>query len=256
MTYLRYDLRTGEILATIQTDPEKIALLATEGTGLIEGNVNALEYWVDGDQVKEREAVAVPAALIPLMPSEAPQSVSDGFPIGSSVRVRGTNNMPYEAQIVRVEDGTLRFIPSLAGRYVVQFVGRYSGPEFSFEVQSLHIVRERRKAEVTAKKAEQLAGGFLWNGHRWDADAQAQQNVTSMASAIAGGMTLPAGFFWTSYDNEDVEIDGSGITALSAAMMTFIFSTHAHARSLKEAIEAQVTNESVMSVDIQSGWPA
>lgn len=256
MTYLRYDLRTGEILATIQTDPDKIALLATEGTGLIEGNANALEYWVDGDQVKEREAVAVPATLMPLLPSEASQSVSDGFPIGSSVRVRGTNNMPYEAQIVRIEDGTLRFTPSLVGRYAIQFVGRYSGPEFYLEVQSLHTVQSRRQAEVTAKKAEQLAGGFLWNNYRWDADAKAQQNVTSIASAIAGGMTLPTDFFWTSYDNQDVEIDESGITSLSTAMMTFIFSTHAYSRYLKDLIEKQDSNEVVLSIDIHSGWPA
>lgn len=256
MTFIRYDIQTGEILAQIQCDPSNLDTLETDGTGFLEGNVDAQSYWVDEGEFKEREAVTIASPTVPTMPSESPVSVLEGLPSGAAVRVRGTNNMPCETQIVAPEGGTLSIVPNIVGRYVAQLVGRYTGPEISFEVQPVEVVKARRQDEVTAKKAEQLAGGFLWNGKRWDADAQAQQNVTSMASAVAAGMELPDGFFWTSYDNEDVKIDAAGISALSAAMMTFIFSTHAHARSLKEAIEAQDTNAAVMNVDIDSDWPS
>lgn len=256
MTFMRYDLQTGEILAQIQCSPSNLDAMETEGTGLLEGNVDAQSYWVDGSEFREREVVAIASALVPLMPSESPVSVLDGLPSGAAVRVRGTNNMPYATQIIEAQGGTLRIVPNVVGRFVVQLVGRHKGPDISFEVQPVEVVKARRQDEVTAKKAAQLEGGFLWNGKRWDADAQAQQNVTSMASAVAAGMELPEGFFWTSYDNEDVAIDAVGISALSAAMMTFIFLTHAYARSVKEAIEAQTTNADVMAIDIESDWPA
>ncbi|GFM27163.1 DUF4376 domain-containing protein [Novosphingobium sp. PY1] len=256
MTFIRYDIQTGEILAQIQCGADNLNVLATDGTAFLEGNVDPQSYWVDESEFKEREAVTVVSPTIPFMPSEAPVRVLDELPADAAVRVRGTNNMPVEAQIAQAQGGSLSIVPNIVGRYVAQLVGRYTGPEISFEVQPVEVVKARRQDEVTAKKAEQLAGGFLWNGKRWDADAQAQQNVTSMASAVAAGMALPDAFFWTSYHNEDVEIDGAGISALSAAMMTFIFSTHAHARSLKETIEAQASNADVMNVDIDSDWPS
>jgi len=256
MTFIRYDIQTGEILAQIQCDPSNLDTLETDGTGFLEGNVDTQSYWVNEGEFKERETLAVASPIIPFMPSEAPVRVLDGLPANAAVRVRGTNNMPVDAQIIQAQGGTLSIVPSIVGRYVVQLVGRYTGPEISFEVQPVEVVKARRQDEVTAKKAEQLVGGFLWNGKRWDADAQAQQNVTSMASAVAAGMALPDGFFWTSYYNEDIEIDAAGISALSAAMMTFIFSTHAHARSLKETIGAQASNAAVMNVDIDSDWPS
>ncbi len=256
MTFMRYDTDTGEILAQIQCSPDSLDCLATDGTAFLEGNVDPQSYWVDGSEFKEREAVTVLAPSIPLMPSDALVTVIDGLPADAAVRVRGTNNMPVAAQIVQTQGGVLSWVPNVIGSYVVQLVGRYKAADFSFEVQPLDVVKSRRQEEVTAIKATQLAGGFIWNGKRWDADAQAQANVTSMASAIAAGMELPQDFFWTSYDNEDVPIDGAGMSALSAAMMTFIFNTHSYARSLKDAIEAEVSNASVMDVDINSGWPA
>ena len=256
MTFMRYDIDTGEILAQIQCGADSLNVLATDGTAFLEGDVDPQSFWVDEGEFKQREAITVQAPAIPFMPSETPVSVLNGLPADAAVRVRGTNNMPVEAQIIQAQGGSLFIVPNIVGSYVAQLVGRYAGPEISFKVQPVEVVKARRQDEVTAKKAEQLAGGFLWNGKRWDADAQAQQNVTSMASAVAAGMALPDGFFWTSYDNEDVEIDAAGISALSAAMMTFIFSTHSHARSLKETIEAQASNADVMDVDIDSGWPS
>lgn len=256
MTFIRYDIQTGEILAQIQCGADNLNVLATDGTAFLEGNVDPQSYWVNEGEFKKRETLAVASPTVPIMPSESAVSVLEGLPANAAVRVRGTNNMPVEAQIAQAQGGSLSIVPNIVGRYVVQLVGRYAGPEISFEVQPVEVVKARRQDEVTAKKAEQLAGGFLWNGKRWDADAQAQQNVTSMASAVAAGMALPDGFFWTSYDNEDIEIDAVGISALSAAMMTFIFGTHAHARSLKETIEAQDTNADVMAVDIESDWPS
>lgn len=256
MTFMRYDIETGEILAQIQCGADSLDVLATDGTAFLEGNVDPQSYWVDGAEFRERETITVQAPSIPLMPSDALFSVLDGLPADAAVRVRGTNNMPVEAQIVQTQGGVLSWVPNVIGSYVVQLVGRYKSADISFEVQPLDVVKSRRQEEVTATKATQLAGGFIWNGKRWDADAQAQANVTSMASAIAAGMELPEDFFWTSYDNEDVAIDGAGMTALSAAMMIFIFNTHSYARSLKEAIETEVSNASVMAVDIFRNWPA
>lgn len=255
MAYLRYDLLTGEILAQLQCSPDKLPLLATEGTGLIEGDVPVHEFWIDGETIKAREAIEVSVSSVPLMPSDTPVRVNAGLPEQCNVRVRGTANMPFEGKVLSARSGAFDFVPSLAGRYVVQVVGRYSAPEFSIEVQPLAVVKERRQADVTAKKAEQLEGGILWNGHRWDADAAAQANVSSMASAVSSGMVLPDDFFWTDYDNQDVSIDSEGIASLNAALMTFVFATHSRARQLKEAIEVQTSNEAVMGLDIAEGWP-
>ena len=256
MPYLRYDTDTGEILAQHQCDASNLDLLRTEGTDFIEGGASQYDFWVDDGTIKERETVEVELPLVPLMPSETPTELFSGLPADCWVRIRGTENMPYEAALFPAQGGSISFVPSLPGRYVVQLVGRYEAPEFSFEVQPLVVVKERRQAEVTAKKAEQMAGGFLFMDHRWDADPTAQANLTSMANAVNSGMILPPDFYWTSYDNEDVPADAQGIKQLSAAMMTFIFATHSKARQLKDAIEALDTNEAVMNLDLASGWPS
>lgn len=256
MTYLRYHTDTGEILAQLQCDPNNLDLLRTEGTDLIEGEVSQYDFWVDEGKIEPREPVEVSVSPVPIMPSDTPTELLSDLPDGCWVRVRGTENMPFDASIYQAQGGSISFLPSLPGRYVAQLVGRYQAPEFSFEVQPLRVIQERRQAEVTARKAEQLAGGFMFKGHRWDADAAAQANLTSMAHAVSSGMVLPEDFYWTSYDNVDVPADAQGIAQLSAALMTFIFATHSKARKLKEAIDAMETNEAVMSLDIASGWPA
>lgn len=255
MNYLRYHTETGEILAQHQCAPENLDALRTEGTDFVEGNVTQSAFWIDGTDVAAREIISVAAPTVPLLPSKTPVELFSGLPSNCWVRIRGTENMPFEAALYRSQDGSIEFTPSLPGSYVVQLVGRYAAPEFTFEVQSLYVVMARRQAEVAAKKAERIAAGFEFMGHRWDADATAQANLTSMASAVNAGMVLPDDFYWTSYDNEDVPADAQGIRQLSAAMMSFIFATHSKARQLKEAIEALETNEAVMALDIESGWP-
>ncbi len=255
MAHLRYHNQTGEILAQLQSDPANIHLLATDGTGLIEGVATVQDSWVDGDAIKDREHISITAPTVPFAPGDVAVAILTGLPSGCWVRVRGTANMPFEAQVIRASRGKVMFVPSLAGRYVVQVVGRYRASDAEFEVQPLDGVKGRRQAEVTGKKAAQLSAGFIWNGHRWDADASAQANLNSMASAVGSGMDLPQGFFWTNYDNVDVPIDGAGIAALRVALMNFTFATHAHARSLKDLIEAQDSNAAVMALDLDAGWP-
>ena len=255
MAYMRFDTTTGEILAHLQAAPQNAEALVTEGTGILEGDVNAAEFWVHDGQFKPREPITINAPSIAFEPSSATVVILSNLPQGCSIHIRGTANMPFSAQVVQEVNGELRFAPPLVGTYVCRVVGRYNCPEFTFEVQPVEVIKSRRQDEVSGIKEERLLGGFLWNGHRWDADAKAQSNVTSMASAVAAGMELPQGFFWTTYDNQDIPIDASGVTALSAAMMTFIFSTHAHARQLKDTIEAQSSNSEVMALDLTSNWP-
>jgi hypothetical protein len=253
--YMRYDIRTGEILAQVQCSPSSLHTLKTEGTDLLEGNVSAVEYWVDGDEFKARQTLSIDAPTVPFAPSDEPVAILSGLPSGCAVRIRGTQNMRFEAVVISESDGSIEFTPTLAGRYIVQIVGQFTAPDFSFEVQPLRVVKDRYQSAVTAKKAEQLANGFIWDGHRWDADGSAQANVTSMANAVSSGMPLPDGFYWTTFDNKDVELDADGISSLSAALMTFIYATHSYARQLKDEIEAQETNEAVLSVAIDKGWP-
>lgn len=255
MSYLRYHTQTGEILATLQCDPAHLHLHETEGTALLPGNVTIQQNWISEGEIKPREQLPFSGPVIPFMPGANEIVAFNALPDDCWVRIRGTEEMPFAAIVVQAVDGVVKFVPELVGRYVAQPVGRYEALPVEFEVQPLAIVKDRQQKAVAMKKAEQLASGFIWNGRLWDADANAQTTLSSMANAVSSGMVVPDDFFWTSFDNKDVPLSGQDIKALNAAMMTFVFSTHSYARSLKEQIEAQQTNEAVMGINISVGWP-
>lgn len=105
------------------------------------------------------------------------------------------------------------------------------------------------RSRVNLWRDGQEAGGFDWNGHRWDSDEPARQRI--MAVALAG-IEPPTGY-WTDADNTDVPMTSGGMAALYQTMITIAGQIHDRQRQLKLAIDAATTVAEVEEIDI--GWP-
>ncbi|HGY4723274.1 TPA: DUF4376 domain-containing protein [Citrobacter amalonaticus] len=112
--------------------------------------------------------------------------------------------------------------------------------------------------EVNAWRDAQEAGNiyFTVNGHRWDASKASQSRLAPVvAVASAGG--LPAGFFWTDADNNDVPMDAAGLKALELSMQGAMvmrgFQIHERQRQMKEEISRLTSLDAIRHYTI--GWP-
>lgn len=256
MNYYKYNPQTGEILARISVSEEIAKYLIGDGDNLIpapEGEDMQYVTWVDGDQLKTRIALAPIFAPAPL-PMNETVVVSSNLPKHCWLRIRGSNNMPFEERIIEVTDGVLSFNASLPGVYHAIFVGEFDG-ELSFEIADIGGLKARLSSAVNDKKGEVLSGGVMWNEIRWDADADSQTAITGYVSAISAGVPLPDDFFWTSYTNAHVPMSSNDVIALSGAIIGFVFKTHARGTDLKYQIETASTVADLNAIDVNTGWP-
>lgn len=97
---------------------------------------------------------------------------------------------------------------------------------------------------------------FTCDGVLYDANKEAQDNITNAAAVARLGATLPDGFTWRSFDNTDIPMTNAKLLALEAAMVEalgmFRFQMHYIARSLKSQIDQAKTSDDVLSIV----WPA
>jgi hypothetical protein len=105
------------------------------------------------------------------------------------------------------------------------------------------------RSRVNLWRDQQEAGGFDWNGHRWDSDEPARQRI--MAVALAG-IEPPTGY-WTDANNADVPMTLADMAVLYQTMIIIAGQIHDRQRQLKLSIEAATTVAEVEAITI--GWP-
>lgn len=113
----------------------------------------------------------------------------------------------------------------------------------------LALAKSAARGCVNDWRDEQEAGGFDWNGHRWDSDEPARQRI--MAVALAG-IEPPTGY-WTDADNADVPMTSADMAALYQTMIIIAGQIHDRQRQLKLAIDAATTVAGVEAITV--GWP-
>lgn len=86
---------------------------------------------------------------------------------------------------------------------------------------------------------------FEYNGRTWDAGKDSKDRIKVMTELTA----LPDGFFWTDYNNNDVEVDMAYLQKLEVAMNQAMaeqgFKIHARQREMKEELQAMTDIASV-----------
>ena len=116
----------------------------------------------------------------------------------------------------------------------------------------LERVRADLTGQVNAVRDRQLAAGITFNGHRYDSDPASRANLVGVVASISAGIPLPDGFVWRDADNNEVPMDGPGLTELGAALLAHTYACHVYSWELKAQLLAA---EDPRPIDIREGWP-
>ncbi|MCG9052342.1 DUF4376 domain-containing protein [Laribacter hongkongensis] len=115
-------------------------------------------------------------------------------------------------------------------------------------------LRELRRGDINAWRDQQEMSGIVFEhaGRRWDGGLR----VRSRLSPVVSLPELPAGFFWTDADNNDVPITQPELIELNAAHEAAItaqgFRIHTRQREMKQIIESMDREQLKAFVP---GWP-
>lgn len=93
---------------------------------------------------------------------------------------------------------------------------------------------------------------FHHAGHVWDAGLRSKARIEPLLELD----DLPAGFFWTDHDNNDVPVTMDELRAIGAAMnLTIVdrgFAIHQRQREMKQQLESMSAEELLA---FEPGWP-
>lgn len=109
--------------------------------------------------------------------------------------------------------------------------------------------RLKQRVVINSARDEVIFGGFLFDGHVYQSDANSQIRITNSATSVIGSVGLPANFVWRTKDNVDVPMGEMDMVALAAGLQNHIASILAVSRELKDAIAVSNNPESIV-------WPA
>lgn len=118
--------------------------------------------------------------------------------------------------------------------------------------RNLSALKDEAYEKIQKWRNQQENSSFVFQhaGRNWDAGLVVRQRL----QPVLGLSALPAGFFWTDADNNDVPITMPELIALSAAHEQALvlkgFEIHAQQRALKNAVLASTSIEEVKAIDI------
>ncbi|EBR5098882.1 DUF4376 domain-containing protein [Salmonella enterica] len=118
--------------------------------------------------------------------------------------------------------------------------------------------REQKTREINAWRDAQENGSikFDWNGRQWDAGKASQDRLTPVLMVAKDG-GLPADFFWTDANNEDVPVTVDDLTAIDAgmtqAMVNMGWKIHERQREMKKEVDELTDVRDILNYPV--GWP-
>ena len=121
----------------------------------------------------------------------------------------------------------------------------------------LEAVRREMLAQVNVNRNNAMLDQppITFNGVLYDADKQSRDNLMGLMTALSAGVSLPDGFTWRSYDNQDISIDATGLQGLMASMAGQVLlrqqNIYQHSWDLKAQLESV---DDPRTVDIKAGW--
>lgn len=107
-------------------------------------------------------------------------------------------------------------------------------------------MRAAQVKEINAARDAAIAGGFEFNGVRYDSDPKSVQRISG---AVTLGMLNPEfETDWITFDNSVVTLDAAGLAGLGVAAGTHEAAQIFKARGLKNAVLAATTAEEIQSI--------
>lgn len=117
--------------------------------------------------------------------------------------------------------------------------------------------RRVKRDEINRWRDRQEDGSvvFEWNGHKWDASKASQERLSSIL-ALPRTASLPAGFYWTDADNNDVSVTPDDLASINenmtATMVAQGWEIHERQRDMKKEVDALIRVNDIL--DYSVGW--
>lgn len=157
---------------------------------------------------------------------------------------------PLNLNVAEVPDTTANRRADISGRW------GFDGTNV-VDLMTQDKAREQKTREIDVWRNTQEGGDvtFEWNHHVWDASKASQDRLTPVLAVAKSGQ-LPAGFFWTDADNEDVPVTASDLLAIDAGMTQAMviqgFKIHERQRQMKKDIAELTLVSDILNYSV--GW--
>lgn len=110
----------------------------------------------------------------------------------------------------------------------------------------IEAMRAAKVRQIDAARDAAIAGGFEFNGVRYDSDAKSIQRISG---AVTLSMLDPAyETDWITYDNSVVTLDAAGLAGLGAAAGAHEATQIFRARALKNSVLSATTPEEIAAI--------
>lgn len=112
-------------------------------------------------------------------------------------------------------------------------------------------------AAINAERDRREEAGFPYRGQILDSTPRSVQRITAAALAALAALASGQPYIveWTCADNSTLTLDAAGVIGIPVALAQHAAALHAHARSLKAAVEAAGSEAELVAIDIHAGWP-
>ncbi|EAW9401595.1 DUF4376 domain-containing protein [Salmonella enterica] len=158
---------------------------------------------------------------------------------------------PDNLSVAEVPDTTANRRADISGRW------GFDG-ENIIDLMTADKAREQKTREIDAWRDSQENSSikFDWSGRQWDAGKVSQDRLTPVLMVAKDG-GLPADFFWTDANNEDIPVTVDDLTAIDAGMtQTMVmqgFKIHERQRQMKKDIDKLTKVSDILNYPV--GWP-
>lgn len=157
---------------------------------------------------------------------------------------------PVNLSVAEVPDTTANRRADISGRW------GFDG-ENIIDLMTPEKARRAKRNEINHWRDRQEEGNavFEWNGHRWDASKASQERLSSIL-VLTRTASLPAGFYWTDADNNDVAVTPDDLIAINEnmtiAMVMQGWKIHERQREMKKEVDGLVRVNDILNYPV--GW--
>ncbi|EGB0327187.1 DUF4376 domain-containing protein [Salmonella enterica] len=157
---------------------------------------------------------------------------------------------PVNLSVAEVPDTTANRRADISGRW------GFDG-ENIIDLMTPEKARRTKRDEINRWRDRQEEGNviFEWNGHRWDASKASQERLSSIL-VLTRTANLPAGFYWTDADNNDVVVTPDDLISINEnmtiAMVMQGWKIHERQREMKKEVDGLVRVNDILNYPV--GW--
>ncbi|HGB5308451.1 TPA: DUF4376 domain-containing protein [Salmonella enterica subsp. enterica serovar Poona] len=157
---------------------------------------------------------------------------------------------PVNLSVAEVPDTTANRRADISGRW------GFDG-ENVVDLMTPEKARRTKRDEINRWRDRQEEGNviFEWNGHRWDASKASQERLSSIL-VLTRTANLPAGFYWTDADNNDVVVTPDDLISINEnmtiAMVMQGWKIHERQRKMKKEVDELIRVNDILNYPV--GW--